>query len=232
MKRTMTMSALDALALAVFAMSTLPAEAGRARSGVRNWAVSGEWSPCFCDEVGANPNALYLNRTSAASSCQIRRQIQPRAPVRRRARRRRRSVSAASPASLTDTVSFTVWQKSPPFGGLFVAPTCACTLQRQWSELSALKPHRAIQTQENHPASRFRRARDRRWARCRSSGTSATRLSHLVFKSHPGRGLGADPEEKHEPVCESDTAVVDSLTCLTLTADRRSGRCRGPHPKH
>ena len=33
MKRTLTISALVALALAVFAMSTLPAEAGRARSG-------------------------------------------------------------------------------------------------------------------------------------------------------------------------------------------------------
>ena len=34
MKRTLTISALVALALAVFAMSTLPAEAGRARSGL------------------------------------------------------------------------------------------------------------------------------------------------------------------------------------------------------
>jgi hypothetical protein len=29
------------------------------------------------------------------------------------------------------------------------------------------------------------------------------------------KGLGADSEEKHEPVSDIDTAVVDSLTCLT-----------------
>ena len=29
------------------------------------------------------------------------------------------------------------------------------------------------------------------------------------------KGRGADSEEKHEPVSDIDTAVVDSLTCLT-----------------
>ena len=29
------------------------------------------------------------------------------------------------------------------------------------------------------------------------------------------KGLGADSEEKHEPVSDIDTAVADSLKCLT-----------------
>ena len=34
------------------------------------------------------------------------------------------------------------------------------------------------------------------------------RLFRLVVDSHDGAGPGADPEEKHEPVSDIDTAVV------------------------
>src|SRR5262249_28273507 len=40
------------------------------------------------------------------------------------------------------------------------------------------------------------------------------RLFHLVFESHDGRATGADSEEKHEPVSDIDTVVVDSLKAL------------------
>jgi hypothetical protein len=36
-------------------------------------------------------------------------------------------------------------------------------------------------------------------------------LLNLVLDSHDERALGGDPEEKHEPVSDIDTAVVDSL---------------------
>jgi hypothetical protein len=39
-------------------------------------------------------------------------------------------------------------------------------------------------------------------------------LFHLVFESHDGRAPGADSEEKHEPVSDIDTVVVDSLKVL------------------
>jgi len=39
-------------------------------------------------------------------------------------------------------------------------------------------------------------------------------LFHLVFESHDGRAPGADSEEKHEPVSDIDTVVVDSLKAL------------------
>jgi hypothetical protein len=39
-------------------------------------------------------------------------------------------------------------------------------------------------------------------------------LFHLVLESHDGRALGADSEEKHEPVSDIDTVVVDSLKVL------------------
>ena len=42
------------------------------------------------------------------------------------------------------------------------------------------------------------------------------RLFRLVFESHDGRALGADSEEKHEPVSDIDTAVADSLKVLDL----------------
>jgi hypothetical protein len=37
-------------------------------------------------------------------------------------------------------------------------------------------------------------------------------LFHLVFESR--KGLGAESEEKHEPVSDIDTGVVDSLKAL------------------
>ena len=40
------------------------------------------------------------------------------------------------------------------------------------------------------------------------------RLFHLVLESHDGRAPGADSEEKHEPVSDIDTIVVDSLKAL------------------
>ena len=40
------------------------------------------------------------------------------------------------------------------------------------------------------------------------------RLFRLVFESHDGRAPGADSEEKHEPVSDIDTVVVDSLKVL------------------
>ena len=40
------------------------------------------------------------------------------------------------------------------------------------------------------------------------------RLFRLVLESHDGRAPGADSEEKHEPVSDIDTVVVDSLKAL------------------
>jgi hypothetical protein len=39
-------------------------------------------------------------------------------------------------------------------------------------------------------------------------------LFHLVLESHDGRAPGADSEEKHEPVSDIDTVLVDSLKAL------------------
>ena len=39
-------------------------------------------------------------------------------------------------------------------------------------------------------------------------------MFHLVLESHDGRAPGADSEEKHEPVSDIDTVVVDSLKAL------------------
>jgi hypothetical protein len=39
-------------------------------------------------------------------------------------------------------------------------------------------------------------------------------LFRLVLESHDGRAPGADSEEKHEPVSDIDTVVVDSLKAL------------------
>jgi hypothetical protein len=39
-------------------------------------------------------------------------------------------------------------------------------------------------------------------------------LFHLVLESQDGRALGADSEEKHEPVSDIDTAAADSLKVL------------------
>src|SRR6516225_6237255 len=60
------------------------------------------------------------------------------------------------------------------------------------------------------------------------------RLFRLVFESHDGRALGADSEEKHEPVSDIDTAVADSLKVLDLKwpireADIRADVSQGLH---
>ena len=39
-------------------------------------------------------------------------------------------------------------------------------------------------------------------------------MFHLVFESHDGRALGAESEEKREPVSDIDTEVVGSLKVL------------------
>jgi len=39
-------------------------------------------------------------------------------------------------------------------------------------------------------------------------------LFHLVFEPHDGRALGADSEEKHEPVSDIDAVAVDGLKAL------------------
>ena len=59
------------------------------------------------------------------------------------------------------------------------------------------------------------------------------RLFHLVLESHDGRALGADSEEKHEPVSDIDTAAADSLKALDperpiREADVRLERCICP----
>ena len=52
------------------------------------------------------------------------------------------------------------------------------------------------------------------WTYRSSDGKAAQRLFHLVLESHDGRAPGADSEEKHEPVSDIDTVVVDSLKAL------------------
>ena len=50
---------------------------------------------------------------------------------------------------------------------------------------------------------------------CRQLTARATeRLFHLVFESPWWKGLGAESEEKREPVSDIDTRVVDSLKAL------------------
>ena len=39
-------------------------------------------------------------------------------------------------------------------------------------------------------------------------------MFYLILESHDGRATGADSEEKHEPVSDIDTVVVDSLKAL------------------
>ena len=52
------------------------------------------------------------------------------------------------------------------------------------------------------------------WFCRRLTARPPERLFRLVFESHDWKGLGADSEEKHEPVSDIDTAVVDSLKVL------------------
>ena len=52
-------------------------------------------------------------------------------------------------------------------------------------------------------------------------------MFHLVFESHDGRALGAESEEKREPVSDIDTEVVDSLKVLDPDGrlEKRPTRC-------
>ena len=52
------------------------------------------------------------------------------------------------------------------------------------------------------------------WTYRSSDGKAAQRLFHLVLESHDGRALVPNSEEKHEPVSDIDTVVVDSLKAL------------------
>ena len=54
------------------------------------------------------------------------------------------------------------------------------------------------------------------------------RLFHLVLESHDGRALGADSEEKHEPVSDIDTVAVDSLKALDPNGPIREADIAGP----
>jgi hypothetical protein len=50
---------------------------------------------------------------------------------------------------------------------------------------------------------------------CRQlSATPPLRSFHLVFEPHDGRALAPISAEKHEPVSDIDTAVVESLKAL------------------
>ena len=64
----------------------------------------------------------------------------------------------------------------------------------------------------------------------RLTASPTERLFHLVLESHDGRAPGADSEEKHEPVSDIDTVVVDSLKALDPEWPIReadvSGQCR------
>jgi hypothetical protein len=55
-------------------------------------------------------------------------------------------------------------------------------------------------------------------------------LFHLVLESHDGRAPGADSEEKHEPVSDIDTIVVDSLKALDPEWPIREEADIGPMP--
>ena len=45
-------------------------------------------------------------------------------------------------------------------------------------------------------------------------GKRCAALANSLTKKAPYKGLGADPEEKHEPVSDIDTVLVDSLKAL------------------
>ena len=55
-------------------------------------------------------------------------------------------------------------------------------------------------------------------------------MFHLVFETHDGRAPGADSEEKHEPVSDIDTVVVDSLKALDPERPIREADAAVPHP--
>jgi hypothetical protein len=53
-------------------------------------------------------------------------------------------------------------------------------------------------------------------------------LFRLVLETHDGRAPGADSEEKHEPVSDIDTVVVDSLKALDPEWPIREADIRRP----
>src|SRR6476660_9155703 len=80
-------------------------------------------------------------------------------------------------------------------------------------------PPKSMPSPRNGPASPQANARDAPNPRPSPDGYRLTarppkRLFHLVLESHDGRAPGADSEEKHEPVSDIDTVVVDSLKAL------------------
>ena len=50
-------------------------------------------------------------------------------------------------------------------------------------------------------------------------------MFHLVFESHDGRALGAESEEKREPVSDIDAVMVDSLKALDPERPIREADC-------
>ena len=52
------------------------------------------------------------------------------------------------------------------------------------------------------------------WTYRSSDGKAARKIVPPRPESHDGRAPGADSEEKHEPVSDIDTVVVDSLKAL------------------
>ena len=52
------------------------------------------------------------------------------------------------------------------------------------------------------------------WTRRRTDGKAAAKIVPPVLKIPYWKGLGANSEEKREPVSDIDTAVVDSLKVL------------------
>ena len=52
------------------------------------------------------------------------------------------------------------------------------------------------------------------WIYRSSHGKAARKIVPPHPQSHDGRAPGADSEEKHEPVSDIDTVVVDSLKAL------------------
>ena len=50
--------------------------------------------------------------------------------------------------------------------------------------------------------------------RCQSAGKAAQKIVPLRSRTPCWKGLGADSEEKREPVSDINTAVVDSLKAL------------------
>jgi hypothetical protein len=64
---------------------------------------------------------------------------------------------------------------------------------------------------------------------CRSSdGKAAAKIVPPRSRIPLWKGLGADSEEKHEPVSDIDTAVVDSLKALDPEWPIREADMAGP----